>query len=90
MDQTVEYGVFNIMPEGKTIEDIPEELRWLYLYPIQTGHDKKEMEQRVRDINDWRKTFFERRVSCYDIDSYCEIQERVITYGPWIQSNGEG
>lgn len=90
MAQTaIEYGIFNLLPEGKTIEDMPQALQWLYEYAIQSDYSKKEMERRVEEINRWRQTFFDNGQKCFDIDTYCEVRERVITYGPWIQSESD-
>lgn len=85
----IEYGIFNLLPEGRTLNDIPEYKRWLYEGPFQTDCSKDVIEYRVEQINKERQKYFDNGEKFYDIDTYCEMRERIITYGPWIQS-GKG
>lgn len=81
-----EYGIFNLLPEGKTIDDIPEKWKWLYTHPFQVDYHNVVLEYRAEEINRLRQKYFDSGKRYYDIDTYCEVRERDITYSEWYKS----
>lgn len=85
-DPPKEYGIFNLLPEGKTLEDIPKKWRWLYTHPLQSDYSYRVLNARVVEMNRTRKMYFDNGKKYYDIDTYCELRERTVTYSDWRKS----
>lgn len=85
METKQEYGLFNKLPDGKTINDIPVRLRWLYVYPFRTDYSLGKM-KRVRDeINEQRAATMFKMDYRGDVKTYCYIKECTVTRSDWIE-----
>lgn len=78
-----QYGLFNILPEGKTIDDIPKELQWLYIEPFQKTYSLTLACTRVEEINRSRKKDFDRPGYHFPVTTFCEVRQRTVTYTDW-------
>lgn len=82
-DPVIEYGIFNLLPDGKTLEDIPKKWHWLYTHPFQIGYSDLVLNARVEEMNRTRKKYFDNGKRYYDIGTYCEVRARTVTYSDW-------
>lgn len=78
-----QYGLFNLLPEGTSIDDIPKELQWLYTEPFQKSYSLDLMEMRSEEINRNRKQDFDRPGYHFPVTTFCEVRQRTVTYTDW-------
>lgn len=83
METKIEYGLFNLLPDGMTIENISEPLKWLYTSPFQTHYSKSVLENRANWINKERAKHFASNDRYHPVTTYCEVREQTITYSAW-------
>lgn len=85
-----EYGIFNRLPDGLTITDIPQEARWLYTEPFRVFNDwdaREQAEVFVRQVNRTRDR--NKGLEAFQSDPQAKVRTqafirvRTVTVGKW-------